>query len=143
MEAKASSQNLGKKLILFGLFLQIVFFGIFIITSAIFHKRALRFPIAPAASVWQKYMFTLYIAGGLILIRSVFRMIEFGSGRDSILQKSEVYLYIFDAVLMFFVMVCFNVVHPGAIIGRKGQDLGEVIILSGGESDGEFSRLRK
>lgn len=141
--AKASSLNLGKTLIVLGLFLQIAFFGIFLVTSGIFHKRALRSPTAPAAVVWQKYIFTLYVAGGLILIRSVFRVMEFLAGRNSVLQRTEVYLYIFDAVLMFATMVCFNVVHPGDIIGRKGQGPEEVMVMSEGESSEGFSVQKK
>ncbi len=141
--AKASSQNLGKDLIVLGLLLQIAFFGLFLITSGIFHKRALRSPTAPPAAVWQKYVLTLYAAGGLILIRSIFRVIEFSAGRNSVLQKTEVWMYIFDAVLMFATMVCFNVVHPGDIIGRKGEGLGEVMVLSGGESSEGFSVQQK
>jgi hypothetical protein len=56
------------------------------------------------------------------LIRSVFRVVEFSGGSDGPLMRSEVYLYVFDAVLMLAVLVNLNIVHPGDILGRKAQD---------------------
>lgn len=52
-------------------------------------------------------------------------------------MSTEVYMYIFDAVLMFGVMVAFNVVHPGQIIGRKGDFSKGSMPLSGLESGSE------
>jgi hypothetical protein len=120
---KANTMATGKRLVVIGLFLQIVFFGVFVITGGIFHHRIVQSP-TPASTVnsWQKYMFTLYTASVLILIRSIFRVFEFSGGNDGVLMRSEVFLYIFDSVLMLGVMVSFNVVHPGSIIGRKSAD---------------------
>ena len=39
----------------------------------------------------------LYITGALIMIRSIFRMIEYALGWDSVLLKSELYLFLLDA----------------------------------------------
>lgn len=120
--AKASSQHLGKVLVTIGLLLQIAFFGLFVVTSAIFHIRIRRSPTSVSTTVpWEKYIYALYGASLLILIRSVFRIFEFNGGHDGVLMKSEVYLYIFDATLMCGVMVVFNLVHPGKIIGRRGN----------------------
>jgi hypothetical protein len=46
------------------------------------------------------------------MIRSVFRLAEYLQGNNGYLLHHEIYLYIFDAVLMFITMVTFNVVHP-------------------------------
>jgi len=120
---KAKTMPTGKKLVVIGLFLQIVFFGVFVITGGIFHYRIVRSPTpASTANNWQKYMFTLYTASVLILIRSIFRVFEFSGGNDGVLMRNEVFLYIFDSVLMLGVMTSFNVVHPGSIIGRKSAD---------------------
>lgn len=136
MVAKASTANTGKTVIILGLALQIIFFGIFLITSMVFHMRARRSSETTPAQYWQKYIFTLYISGALILVRSVFRMIEFGAGRDSPLQKSEVYLYIFDAVLMLGAMTVFNIVHPGDIIGRDTRARRDDVMLTSGDESG-------
>jgi glucan phosphoethanolaminetransferase (alkaline phosphatase superfamily) len=129
MVSKASSINNGKHLIVVGLFLQIIFFGIFLVTSFIFDRRLRRTPTAASSAInWQKYMLTLYFTGILILIRSLFRVVEFTGGNDGPLMTSEVYLYIFDGVLMLGVLVSLNVVHPGDIIGKKAQD--SMMVLS-------------
>ncbi|TVY33551.1 Protein RTA1 [Lachnellula subtilissima] len=131
--AQQKTQDSGKFIVLAGLFIQIIFFGIFVITSSIFHKRLAGSPTQESLVVpRQKYMFALYFASLLILIRSVFRVLEFAGGNTGPLESSEVYLYVFDAILMLGVMVGFNIVHPGAIIGRKAQK--DSILLSDRES---------
>jgi hypothetical protein len=131
--AQQKTMESGKHIVVTGLFLQIIFFGVFVVTSGLFHKRIVQSATPESLSVpWQKYMFALYSASLLILIRSVFRVIEFTGGNTGVLASNEVFLYVFDAVLMLGVMVGFNVVHPGAIIGRKAQNDG--IILSDRES---------
>lgn len=118
--SEESSQNTGKIIVVFGLALQIVMFGVFIITSAIFHRRLSATPTnSSMAAPWRKYMYSLYFASALILVRSVFRVAEFLGGSDGTLMTHEAYLYIFDSVLMFGAMVVFNVVHPGNLIGGK------------------------
>jgi hypothetical protein len=134
--SKASSINNGKHLIVVGLFLQIIFFGIFLVTSLIFDRRLRKSPTPASAAInWQKYMLTLYFTGILILIRSVFRVVEFTGGNDGPLMTSEVYLYIFDAVLMLGVLVSLNVVHPGDIIGKKAKD--SMMVLSDRDTSNE------
>lgn len=54
----------------------------------------------------------LYVSSGLILIRSVFRLIEYLQGQDGELLSKEIYLYVFDAALMLLVMICFNWKYP-------------------------------
>ncbi|KAG9231458.1 RTA-like protein [Amylocarpus encephaloides] len=118
--AQEKSQNLGKNIVLIGLVLQILFFGLFIVTSLLFHVRLQKNPTAQSVDApWKKYMFSLYFASILILIRSLFRVAEFQGGHDGPLMKKEVYLYIFDSVLMLGVSVVFNVVHPGNLIGSR------------------------
>ncbi|KAK0103738.1 hypothetical protein ONS95_005744 [Cadophora gregata] len=138
MMASASSQNLGKTLVIIGLVLQILFFGLFVTTSIIFHLRLRRSPTsASLRAPWQKYLWALYAASLLIFIRSIFRIFEFAGGHDGTLMSSEVYIYVFDAVLMLGVMVAFNVVHPGEIIGRRGDLKGGVPLEEGLESGSE------
>jgi hypothetical protein len=140
MVSKASSISLGKHVIVVGLFLQIIFFGVFLVTSVIFDRRLRRTPTPASMAVnWQKYMRTLYISSVCILIRSVFRVVEFSGGNDGPLMRSEVYLYVFDAVLMLGVLINLNIVHPGDIIGRKAQD--SIMVLSKRDTSTEaFSR---
>ncbi|KAH9204911.1 hypothetical protein DL95DRAFT_318553, partial [Leptodontidium sp. 2 PMI_412] len=65
---------------------------------------------------WRKHLVTLYVASMLIMIQSVFRVVEYLQGFAACLLSHEVYLYIFDFTLMFCVMVMFNVVHPREVL---------------------------
>lgn len=64
---------------------------------------------------WEKHMRALYMASILIMVRSIFRVVEYLQGFNGYLLHHEAYLYIFDALLMFLVMVLFNVVHPSEL----------------------------
>ena len=71
------------------------------------------------------------------MIRSVFRVVEYVQGNDGSLLGSEVYLYVFDAVLMFAVVAGFNIIHPGQI-GSLLRKLGGSRSDSEGLDDGEL-----
>ncbi|KAK4445438.1 RTA-like protein [Podospora aff. communis PSN243] len=109
----------GKAIIVVGLFLQIIFFSLFISVTAVFHRRILSRPTRTSQEVsvpWRRYILVLYAVSVLIMVRSIFRVAEFIQGPQGTLMTNEVYLYVFDTVLMFFVSVVFNVYHPSTII---------------------------
>ena len=111
----ASSISTGQNIIIGGLVLQILFFGFFVVVAIIFQSRMGKTPTSSSTMIglsWQKHLHTLYAASALVLIRSVFRVIEYKQGNDGYLLGHEPFLYIFDATLMLGVMILFNVVHP-------------------------------
>lgn len=112
------NMDVGENIVVGGLFIQIVFFSCFITVSTIFHARLRKSPTQRSLSPdipWQKHIISLYIASLLILIRSIFRVVEYIQGNDGYLLRREVFLYIFDAVLMLGTMVVLNIVHPSEI----------------------------
>lgn len=122
--------QMGENLIVGGLFVQLAFFGLFVVVSALFQVRGRRhLAELPARIEWRKHLYVLYFSSVLILVRSVFRVVEYLQGREGYLLTHEVFLYIFDAVLMLAVMVAMNIVHPGDIaimlrgkgVGRDGE----------------------
>ncbi|EEQ91511.2 RTA1 domain-containing protein [Blastomyces dermatitidis ER-3] len=113
-----SNLSLGQKVIIVGLCIQLIFFGLFIIVSVIFHRRMAARPTTASLSIqvsWSKYLYSLYAVSVLIMIRSIFRIIEYIQGADGTLLSREFYLYIFDATLMWILMMVLNVMHPGVI----------------------------
>lgn len=121
-----SAQDLGEKVIIGGLGIQIVFFGFFMFVTVIFHRRMLANPTPRSLSIvapWKLYIMVLYTASVFIMIRSVFRIAEYITGSDGALQSTEVYIYVFDASLMFIVVVLFNVYHPSRIIANQHERL--------------------
>ena len=126
---------MGKSVILTGLAVQIVFFGLFVATTVMFHLRIKREPTGRSFAVtapWLQFIYVLYFTSILILIRSLFRMIEYSMGQDSVLMRSEAYLLVFDGVLMLLVSVVFLWYHPGKIlIGYKNVDGRQDVETSG------------
>ncbi|KAL1638019.1 hypothetical protein SLS58_009040 [Diplodia intermedia] len=122
MLSKADTANevkWGERIIIGGLCVQLLFFGLFMIVAAIFHIRILRVPTATAVALtvpWRRYLVILYVASALIMVRSVFRVVEYIQGSDGYLMSKEMFIYIFDASLMFLTMVIFNIWHPSRII---------------------------
>ncbi|KNG87073.1 hypothetical protein ANOM_005700 [Aspergillus nomiae NRRL 13137] len=112
------SMKLGEKIIVIGLFVQIFFFGFFIITAGSFDMKLKKYPI-PRCHLpeipWRKHMNVLYASSMLIMIRSVFRLVEYLQGNNGYLLHHEIFLYIFDAVLILIAMVIFNICHPSGI----------------------------
>ncbi|KAJ5644244.1 uncharacterized protein N7484_006751 [Penicillium longicatenatum] len=117
----------GEHITIGGLCVQLVFFTFFVLTSVIFHVRIRSGPTQQAVEArqdhglcivrsWESVLWGLYIASILILIRSVFRLIEYAQGNDGYLISHEAFMYVFDATLMFFAMVAMNVLHPSVIL---------------------------
>ncbi|KAH7139940.1 RTA1 like protein-domain-containing protein [Dactylonectria estremocensis] len=116
----ASEDNFeaGEKVIIAGLFVQLLIFGVFIVVAAIYHKRLRETPTTRSLDPevrWQAYLTTLYVAGALIWVRSLFRVIEFIQGNDGPLMRSEAYVFVFDGLLMFVVLAWMNWFHPSEI----------------------------
>ncbi|KAI9147343.1 Protein RTA1 [Paramyrothecium foliicola] len=120
-----SREDLGKYIIVGGLFVQIIIFGLFIAVTAIFHRRITLEPTTKSNTLnvpWRRYIFGLYAASVLIMVRSIFRVCEFIEGRDGVLMSKEVYFYVLDTMLMVFVSIVFNTFHPSTIIPSYSMD---------------------
>ena len=110
-----SSAKTGEYIIIAGLGVQVLFFSCFIITGIIIQRRLTithwnlhtGMPIG-----WVKMLYVLYIVSALILIRSLFRIIEYATGYNGYLMHQEVFLYVFDALLMSGVLILLNIYHP-------------------------------
>ena len=68
-------------------------------------------------------MVILFVTSALIMVRSVFRAVEYLQGFNGYLLSNEAFLYVFDATLMFLVMILFGIVHPSKILGPKRQEV--------------------
>lgn len=108
--------NIGEKIIIAGLLVQIVIFGFFVIVSALFNVRLARAPTISSERghvPWKRHMIMLYAASGLILVRSIFRVVEYLQGNKGYLISHEIFLYVFDAILMAAVMLLFAIWYVG------------------------------
>ncbi|KAF4635767.1 hypothetical protein G7Y89_g2315 [Cudoniella acicularis] len=113
-----SSMNTGQNIVVGGLFIQIVFFGLFVLVALTFHTRMRKVPTARVYSEhlpWEQHLHALYASSALIMIRSIFRVVEFLLGNDGYVFGHEWFMWVFDALLMLFVLIIFCCIHPGEI----------------------------
>lgn len=129
----SSSASTGENVIIGGLIVQIVFFGFFLLTSLIFQKRLGSHAEARAVAdqyPWRKHMWALQLSSVLVLIRSVVRVVEYAQGTDGYLLQHEVFIYVFDGLLMFVMMVILVIIHPSEVNYYLGK--GHVVTAMGG-----------
>ncbi|CAM1505775.1 Fc.00g114120.m01.CDS01 [Cosmosporella sp. VM-42] len=118
MASSDSLVTVGENVIIGGLFVQLAFFCCFVVVTALFHRRMLLAPTEKSQEPqirWKTYLITLYVTSLLILIRSVFRVVEYIEGNDGPLMKSEVYVFVFDGALMLGALAWMNWFHPSEI----------------------------
>ncbi|KAJ5746455.1 RTA-like protein [Penicillium odoratum] len=117
----------GQWVIVGGLCVQLLFFCAFVLSSALFHIRIFASPTEKSARTmhlwssiwprdWRGLLFACYAVSVLILIRSVYRLVEFAQGNSGYVINHEVFLYVFDAAMMFMVMAIMNVFHPSVVL---------------------------
>lgn len=116
----SDSASTGNNVIIGGLFVQIIFFGFFLISAVVFQRRLISSQGRYASSSvehlpWRRHMFALHTSSVLILVRSVVRVVEYVQGTDGFLMSNEVFIYCFDGLLMWVMMVIFVVMHPSEI----------------------------
>ncbi|KAG7417550.1 Protein RTM1 [Fusarium oxysporum f. sp. rapae] len=110
--------KIGEYVIIGGLFFQLAIFGVFIVVVSVFHRRMNRSPtnksLEPSIR-WRHYLTTLYVTSGFIWARSLFRVIEYLDGNNGYLMRTEAFMFVFDATLIWIVMVWMNWYHPSEI----------------------------
>lgn len=114
----------GENIILAGLSIQVIFFGFFMVAIAIFDLRIRAKPTSASLALhlpWRGLVWVLYSTSLLIMVRSIFRITEYGQGNDGELQSRELYTYIFDASLMIIVAALFSWFHPSRVLSRHAQ----------------------
>ncbi|CAG8886513.1 unnamed protein product [Penicillium nalgiovense] len=116
--ATGDKAKLGSNIVVASLLIQVIMFGLFIVTSAVFEVRMRRSPPTEAFDQrinWISRVHTLYAVSALILIRSIFRVVEYAAGNDGYPLTHEWMLYVFDSVLMIICMIIWGIWYPGSL----------------------------
>ncbi|RGP58998.1 hypothetical protein FLONG3_11330 [Fusarium longipes] len=114
----------GRIILIAGLVLQLSALSIFITTSLYFYRRIRdeTGPFLDSSFVrWRRYFRTIEAVTVLMIVRSIVRAVEYLQGEGGFVISHEVFIYLFDASLMFLVMLIFLAIHPGRLISRKGK----------------------
>ncbi|KAJ6472538.1 RTA1 like protein-domain-containing protein [Mycena sanguinolenta] len=118
--------NVGSKLALLAIGFEFFFVELFMLVLFIFRRRMLRsFPElwvhndAPRFTLWGRkpiaWQLVFYILAGtstVLLLRSVYRIIEFSLGQRGYLAQHEAFLYCLDALPLWLAMSVYCVVWP-------------------------------
>lgn len=100
---------IGENVVLVGLCLQILFFGIFVMTSIVVHIRMARqqHKMEDCKINWKRMLIVLYVVSSLICLRNIYRAVEYELGSDGYLLANEWPGFVFDGALMVLVLgVC-------------------------------------
>ncbi|WVF70553.1 hypothetical protein IAT40_005344 [Kwoniella sp. CBS 6097] len=116
--AATSSSNLGSKLFLIGLALQLVSFALFTCLWAVVGFRIKRNDpyLWRNKSGWKKVYWALGFTCIFYLIRSFFRTIELADGFTGYLTTHEIYYLLLDALPLFIGITTFVPFWPGKYI---------------------------
>lgn len=127
------SASTGQNVIIGGLIVQILFFGFFLVSAVIFQCRLGARPAAAAVASqfpWRKHMWALHSSSILVLIRSIVRVVEYVQGESGYVMRHEVFIYVFDGLLMFALMAIFLIIHPSEVNYLLGR--GRTVTAMGG-----------
>ncbi|KAI0386241.1 RTA1-domain-containing protein [Hypomontagnella monticulosa] len=140
-ENAANKLKIGKDVALAGLTLQIVAFGLFTIIAARFHFTSQRFEARLQSRLenadrgrsvyvkgssrkinpqWRRLLYAINASCVLILIRSVFRVVEFAEGPTGTVMQQEWFMYVLDTLPIFLVVVSFCLIFPGSYLPYMG-----------------------
>ncbi|KAM0342089.1 hypothetical protein ACHAPU_009702 [Fusarium lateritium] len=117
--------HIGNIIVIVGLIAQIVLFLAFVICCVVFHRRFrahLKQTSIPVEIRWEACLNMLYFTSALILVRNVFRVVEFIMDKEGYLQQYEWPTFVFDSVLMLLVMVAFYLWYPGNLVPTESND---------------------
>jgi hypothetical protein len=119
-----------ERIVVIGLLIQIIMFAVFCALAVIFHRR--KHYAQPSAYLnvddgvkpwhWEADLYVLYALSFLVMVRSVFRVIEYCQGYTGYTLSHEWTLYVFDALLMFVAAAIFAWRFPGHLSQRASDE---------------------
>ncbi|RAH72396.1 RTA1 domain-containing protein [Aspergillus aculeatinus CBS 121060] len=124
---RSTGQTTAKAITVVGLLIQVIMFSFFIVVALVFHRRVKaqqqhsqqQIRLGQYGRPLDRLMYMLYAVSALILVRSIFRVIEYAMGMHGYILTHEWTLYVFDSVLMWSVMVIWAVGFPGKLVEEK------------------------
>lgn len=143
-EASPKTQKLGLNIYTAGVGVQLFFLSIFTSLAVGFQRRLkiqsrsavayerdselesgqqlqLEAPL-PNPALAKRLLISLYVVMVLVIIRNIYRLVEFSTGVDSVILKHEWYGYVWDATPMFLALLVLNIIYPGKILQGPRAD---------------------
>jgi hypothetical protein len=116
-----STIEMSKKIVLAGLITQVVALAFFVLSCWQVHKKLISVEgrekmVCDSSIRWQNHFRALELVTLLLIVRSVVRMGEYAQGSSGFIASHEVFIYTFDAALMFSIMLVLAVIHPQRLV---------------------------
>ncbi|KAF2028178.1 RTA1-domain-containing protein [Setomelanomma holmii] len=127
--AKPENVKTGEYIIIGGLVLQCLLFFFFMYCCIRFHRR-FRYHLSTTGErttiPWEPILNMLYGVSVLVLVRNVYRLVEYIMGKDSYLFENEWPVYVLDGLLMLVVMIVFFVWYPDQLQKKNTESMTEL-----------------
>ncbi|EPQ56237.1 RTA1 like protein [Gloeophyllum trabeum ATCC 11539] len=124
LTAMNSLAKLGNDIVLVGLILQALSYVFFIFVAVRAHRSVVR--SSPRSSVhkeaWWRVLWVLYFSSIFVLIRCIYRIVEFAQGYDGYLVTHEVYFYCLDALPLLIAISVYIPFWPSKYLSRASAD---------------------
>ncbi|KAI0851872.1 RTA1 like protein [Daldinia vernicosa] len=154
--------NTGKNVALIGLAIQIAAFGLFTVIAARFHFTSQRFEASLLSRLeatdggksvlvkglsrkinpsWRHLLYAVNISCILILIRSIFRVVEFAESSNGSISQHEYFMYVLDTLPVFLVVCSFCFFFPGSYLPFMGFRIPKQPVGFGEASSDEASAI--
>ncbi|KAJ3130418.1 hypothetical protein HK100_008068 [Physocladia obscura] len=111
--------TIGTNILIGGLIVQVISYATFLGTALVVYNRGKDLSIEDS---WRRMFYALFGGAGLVMIRSVFRVIEFAMGYNGPIATNEHYMYVFDFGLVAGALLLFNFFHPGQLLTKKEKE---------------------
>jgi hypothetical protein len=117
------NMTIGIHILIGGLGINLVSFCFFAVVTVhlhwAIHRRKVDFT---GREPWIKIFYALYLSMILLIIRSIYRIVEFSMGFRGYLAIHETYFYIFECLLIIFAFALFLPLHPGIWMSFEDRD---------------------
>lgn len=115
-----SAIDMSRKIILGGLIAQFSALSFFIVQCFIVHRGLKKSPTGVVLAIssvnWELHFWMAELVIVMTIVRSVVRAIEYLQGDGGYVISHEFFIYLFDAAIMWAVMMIFLFIHPGRLI---------------------------
>ncbi|KAK0491468.1 RTA1 like protein-domain-containing protein [Armillaria novae-zelandiae] len=126
--------TLGKNIFLAGLILQSISYYIFTLMMLWTHWKLKKARVTTGGEYWWKAVWLLYVSSFLIIIRTIYRLVEGASDRGSYVRTHEVFFYCLDSLPLLLSIGVYMPFWPGKYITKDSIVAGEQYKLTEGSS---------
>ncbi|KAJ9151320.1 Rta1 domain-containing protein [Pleurostoma richardsiae] len=116
-----SAADAGVGILIAGLVIQVVTFCAYGVILARFRSLVARLAVPGAPEGWRWVLRAVYVSSALILLRSVYRVVEFAEGVHGYAFTHEWMFWVFEALPMIVAITVFCIWHPAKYLGRDGR----------------------